>query len=261
MILGKTRVGIYTQIYSDGLDYASDNRFEIPNFRDRSNQHKFFKRLPNEFFKGLDFLYHFSGNGNQDFKCTNWIQPGVLNCIRRNAPTFGRFGVTSNGNSSYLDTQWIPSSPGNQFGLSDATVGYYVNNNIAAGGNVDLGTNNSSLANPFYWNSRNTSDISSGRINDASTLSISNITTSVGLHLLGRSGNNRIVTTDDIQKGNDSQSPSGLSSNSLYICCRNDNGQPADYSIRQIGFAFGGRFIRGFEKIVNYAWAEQRATL
>jgi hypothetical protein len=60
----------------------------------------------------LDALYIFA-NSDSPSALINWKTPGTFGCTAVNSPTFAADrGFTGNGTSSYLDTNYIPSSNG-----------------------------------------------------------------------------------------------------------------------------------------------------
>ena len=74
----------------------------------------------------LDVLYLPSSGGDSDFACYNLKDPTQFNLTKVNSPTYtiGE-GFTGNGTTSYLDTNWNPSTNGVNYTLNDAGTSIY----------------------------------------------------------------------------------------------------------------------------------------
>ena len=77
----------------------------------------------------LDFLYVFAAETNGGGEALlNWVNPGTYNGLLVNAPAFTvNAGFKGDGSSSYINTQFNPSTAGGKFSLNSASMGAYVN--------------------------------------------------------------------------------------------------------------------------------------
>lgn len=82
----------------------------------------------------LDILYVFATNGDSDFATYNILDPTTFQATKVNAPTFtSNQGFTGNGTSSYLDTNYNPSTNGVNYTLNNASFGIYTRNTNTGG--------------------------------------------------------------------------------------------------------------------------------
>jgi len=70
----------------------------------------------------LDVLYIFANDGGASFGTLNWKAPTLNQSTLVNTPTFtANQGFTGNGTSSYIDTNFNPSTSGVQYQLNSAS--------------------------------------------------------------------------------------------------------------------------------------------
>jgi hypothetical protein len=75
----------------------------------------------------LDILYIFANDGGQDFGTLNWKAPTLNQSTLINTPTFTtNEGFMGNGTSSYIDTNFNPSTQGVNYSLNNASRYAYV---------------------------------------------------------------------------------------------------------------------------------------
>jgi hypothetical protein len=136
----------------------------------------------------LDCLYLMAAADNQAARI-NWKMPASFTLSAINSPTFtADRGFTGDGASTYLDTNYTPSTNAVALSLNSAHYGGWALNSLAAGsanrlvGNVASTGTGRSLVLP-----RNTGDIISSLANDTSGTTLSNATTS-GFFVVNRSG-------------------------------------------------------------------------
>ena len=166
--------------------------------------------------------------------------------------TFASTGATPNGTSSYMDSGVIPSSNLTS-GNTHASV--YLRTNTAAGNKQELG---SIASDEFTMIVKYTGDVAYPIIcNNANVFypSYSN-TNSQGMWTINR------VNTSNIQYYNrgtnviDTLQTNGMSTRSIYLGARNNNGNADRFSDRQLAFASIGDGLSG-TNMTNFYTAVQ----
>jgi hypothetical protein len=171
---------------------------------------------------------------------------GYKDATAVNAPTFTvDRGFAGNGTTSYLNSNFVPSTHGVQYTLNDASYGVYSRtsgqeNKEQIGAN---GASGSSVAGFARMRVRNTNNIGQFWINatdSVNPLNRSNTFDGSGLFSLDRTASDAIslwrngaeLTTYALQPSQD------LSTVAFYIGAANNNGSLAGPSTRQLAFAF-----------------------
>lgn len=147
----------------------------------------------------LDVLYIFANDGGSDFGTLNWKAPTLNQATLINSPTFtSNQGFAGNGTSSYIDTNFNPSTQGVNYTLDDASISAYL---FSAGltpiaGSL-VGDNRMSIGTTLNSNRLNTSNpLNSSFAFDSAGLKSFNRTTSTSLTLFnGLIGGNRTATS------------------------------------------------------------------
>jgi hypothetical protein len=100
----------------------------------------------------LDVLYIFANNGGTEFARLNWKNPNVNLATLINPLTFTtNQGFNGNGTSSYINTNYIPSTVGNNYQLNDCSFGYWAFSGLQTGATrVNIGTRNSTSSGLTY---------------------------------------------------------------------------------------------------------------
>jgi len=148
-------------------------------------------------------------------------------------------GYTGNGSSSYLKSNFIPSSDSVQGTQDSTSFGVYLRTNTGAANKIDFGTLDgthctSILAkwsdNHFYAN-----------VNDASASHVVTSTSSTGLSACSRTSSTNVnYYRNGVSLGSGTQVSNGLSTIQLYMCCWNSSGTAGYFSDRQISMAYYG---------------------
>jgi hypothetical protein len=167
---------------------------------------------------------------------TSFVNPSSTIITAVNSPTFtANQGYQGNGTTSYLNSNFIPSTQGVKYTLNSASYGVYsrTNSDISA---VDFGSFNVSFTqarlrqgNIFYG------DISS----TGSAITFAN-TSSLGLHIVNRSGGVISLNKNGVQLATVGQAATTLSTINQYILARNQNGTADNFSSRQHALSFAG---------------------
>jgi hypothetical protein len=76
----------------------------------------------------LDVFYVFATDGDSDYATLNWKAPSSFQATKTNSPTFtADSGFAGNGSSSYLNTNYNPSTSGTNYTLNDASISIWSN--------------------------------------------------------------------------------------------------------------------------------------
>jgi hypothetical protein len=82
----------------------------------------------------LDVFYVFAQDGGADFGTLNWKNPNANQANIASSPTFVvNGGFQGNGTSSFIDTNYNPTTQGVQYGLNNASI-YFFPHALAASG-------------------------------------------------------------------------------------------------------------------------------
>lgn len=150
-------------------------------------------------------------------------------------------GLIGNGVNKYLDTGFIPNSVA-AFGLDNASISVYINNNIAANTN-DIGTRtlatNLSSIGVFTASNNISSGINSSALNTA-------VANSLGHTFIRRNNStNQGVFKNGVLLASPASSSTSKSTVSHFIFARNFSGTPEGYTTRrQNAYHIGASFTQ-----------------
>ena len=146
-------------------------------------------------------------------------------------------GYTSDGLTSYLDTNFNPSTQALKYTLNDAYFGVYNRTNVAE--NTNHG--HFDATNATLMVDRSATDTATARINQtvvASTISVAN-TDSRGLISVRRSSSSDIaIFRNGSSLGTGTVTSNGIPNNNMYFLARNAAGTPGTFSTKQHSIAF-----------------------
>lgn len=171
-----------------------------------------------------DGVWSFIGAGSQEAACVNIKTPASFEASRVSTPTFSEFiGFSSNGSSSYINLNFIPSTNGVAYTQNNAGLMCYFSSEGQSG--------NSAIANLSDSNRRillaprNTSDQTSIFINDSTVNQPSNSRSKGFFHAFRSSSAARSVFKNNTSLVSGAGGAStGLPTVSLYLGCRNNAG-------------------------------------
>jgi hypothetical protein len=108
------------------LNYATTQGYTLPSSPQRNKQNKLLVDLKAAgVWSKLDTLSVFATDGNSDFALIDWKRLSQYTAI--NSPTFTtNQGFKGNGNSSYIDTNFNPSTSGVNYTLNNASRSAWV---------------------------------------------------------------------------------------------------------------------------------------
>lgn len=175
----------------------------------------------------------------------NWKAPGTYTLLPISSPTFTTDrGYAGNGTTSYLDTQWAPSS-GVNFTQDSACLGVYVNatgsnafGTAAMNAGCGDGTNSVQL---MTWTTG--SGTAGRRINDGTSANFgAGILTRLGCTVIERTNasTRQIVRNGSVTANASTQASTGRSTRPLFIGANNNNGTTGAYSTDRHAAVFAG---------------------
>lgn len=126
---------VYDTDYQAVLDRATTLGYTLPSDSQKTKQNQLVTDLKAAgIWTLLDVFYVFATDGSSDFATINWKTPTANQITKVNSPTFTtNQGFNSNGTSSYLNTNWTPSTATN-YQTSNALLGVWwhtVSNNTS----------------------------------------------------------------------------------------------------------------------------------
>lgn len=114
--------------YQAILTYATSQGYSLPSAGQQAKQNILVKALKSAgAWTKLDIFYCFLTDGDSNFAKLNWKSPSTFFATGSgHEPSFiSNDGFRGNGTSTYLDTQWTPSTNGVQYTLTDAGIILY----------------------------------------------------------------------------------------------------------------------------------------
>ena len=133
--------------YQAVLDRGTTLGYTLPSSGQQTNQNALVLALKSAgVWTKLDTFYVFATDGDSDFATLNWIAPSSFQCTKVNAPTFTTDqGFTGDQSSSYLDSNYTPSTDATNMTLNSTSAGVWIRsfstgNNYVIGGRDSGGT-------------------------------------------------------------------------------------------------------------------------
>lgn len=113
--------------YAAILSYATTQGYTLPSASQQTLQNQLVVDLKTAgVWSKLDTFAVFATDGNSDFALIDWIRLSQYTAI--NSPTFtSNQGFTGNGTSSYVNTNFNPSTSGINYTLNDASISIWNN--------------------------------------------------------------------------------------------------------------------------------------
>ena len=120
--------------YQAVLNYATSQGYTLPSASQQTLQNQLVVDLKTAgIWNKLDTFAVFATDGDSDFALIDWI--GLTDYTAVNSPTFTtNQGFQGNGTSSYIDTNYNPSTSGVNFALNNACMGGVKNITTSNGG-------------------------------------------------------------------------------------------------------------------------------
>lgn len=198
------------------------------------NQNIFWKKIVDDgVYAKLDVWYTLAGHTNTNGESLiNWLNPGTLNATAVNAPAFVALeGFTGDGATSYIDTNYNPTSNAINYALLSMSCGVYIRTNS------DEVSRDIGAGNRLFISSRISGAINT-RVND-STNTANIIPDSLGLYVAVRvEAPNKLVYKNKTQYTNAVASTS-IPNENIYVLGHNVGGLGLP-STKQTSLAFIG---------------------
>ena len=120
------------QDYNALLSYAQTQGYAIPSVSQRTLQETLIRDLKTAgVWDKLDVFYVFATDGDSDYATLNWKDPNNHQVSKVNSPVFtADSGFAGDGLSSYLDTNYNPSTNGVKYTLDNASISIWSNNYV-----------------------------------------------------------------------------------------------------------------------------------
>jgi hypothetical protein len=138
----------YETEYTAVLNRATALGYSLPSESVRTKQNTLLASLKSTgVWAKLDVFYVFAQDGGADFGTLNWKNPNANQSTLVNAPTFvSNGGLMGNGTSSYIDTNFNPSTQGVQYTQNNASR-YFFTHAISGVSALDgiMGSNNNRM--------------------------------------------------------------------------------------------------------------------
>lgn len=201
----------------------------------------------------FDVMYFLAAETEQASRL-NMVQR-AHDCTATAAPTFAASrGVTGNGTTQFLDTNYNPATQGVQYTLNSASIGVYSRTDANNSG-IDIGwTNGTQLCRVVLRNSGNfnvginRNSVFSVAVPDSLALFVGNRSTSTASQSYRRG----------VLAGSESSPSTSIASFNCYLLANNTSGTAASFSTRQLAFAFAGRSMDATQQ-ANFYTAVQTA--
>lgn len=221
----RATVGIFSQggvsfdaDYQAVLDYATTQGYTLPSASQKALQNQLVVDLKDAgVWSKLDLFYVFATDGDSDFASINWKDPNNFEITEVNSPTFTtNEGFQGDGSSSYLDTNFIPSTDSTKSTSNTLSAGGYIINKATSSYDniigVDSGSNDILIATKF------STEQPFFRINNTASFRPS-FTTTVGFYGVSRSSfdSTTAILPNGTIENSDRSSASGLPSDILTI--------------------------------------------
>lgn len=188
-------------------------------------------------------LIYFYASHFQAGALLNWKE-NSFNATLVNSPTFvSDSGFYSDGATSYINSNYNPSTSSTNFTLNSGCVVVYSLSDVLSDNQKDIGSQNTSSSGATFLNSKRAADNQIyGALNTIFDYARGVIPSSLGLSCINRSNvNTTQFYKNGVAFGTKSTDVSTILPNfNLYILCYNFNGTPTHFSTRMLSFAYCG---------------------
>jgi hypothetical protein len=242
----------YTTEYQTILDRASTLGYTQPTQKEKLNQNQLVYDMKVANIWGqLDVFYNYWVH-DSDFATINWKTPASFQASKVNNPTFTRnAGFAGNGTSSYINTNWTPSTNAVNYTLNSASMFVHANTTLSAG--VLAGARNSSGSLELYF--------TSGSYNiNASAGGSHTADGGVGLRMLQRSSSTaRAIFKNGVSITTSSQASTGLPNRAVLVGALNESPSITNYTTTQVSCFGAGASLASLEYKLYAIWDTYQA--
>jgi hypothetical protein len=247
---------MYSAEYQAVLDRATALGYTHPSPDQKTKQNKLVHDLKDAgIWDLLDVFYVFATDGSSDFATLNWKAPSANQATKVNTPTFtANLGFTGNGTSSYLNTNWEPSTKGVNFTQDNAACFTYLGLDLAVNSTVDYGSNASTPTRTITQTTRTTADGLNLLLNTGTFTAMTN-TNAIGFYHNKRTSSTAIaLIKDGVVVSTQSQTSSGIPPLNVYLLARNNAGTAGNFSANRMGVFGAGASLNAKESDLYTAW-------
>lgn len=262
-IIAQPNPNAYNNEYQDILDRGTTLGYSLPSSGQQTLQDAFVSQLiADGIWAKLDILYVFATDGDGNFALINWITPASFQCSLVNAPTFtANAGYTGNGTTSYLDTNWIPSTNGVNYTLNSASFGGKINSGSASTTTVEFGASTASNVSGAYLFGR-----LSGSATYRANMGFSRAAATASPVGFWHGDRDLLASTHLYKDGAVFITATDNSVNSpdvsMTVGCMNNGGTKQNFSARQVSMFFAGGSLNSTEATALYnAWNTYQTSL
>ena len=241
--------------YQAVLNYATTQGYTLPSDEQKLLQNQLVIDLKaGGVWDKLDTFANFATDGSSDFALIDWKRLTQYTAV--NSPAFTtNQGFKGNGASSYIDTNYIPSTIGNNYQINNSSFGYWCYSLFSSGGSrINMGSRNSSSSGLTYAvgggeNSLfiNTNNITNGILSGNSS--------NLGLRHFNRvssSGSSYYNSTGLV--GSNTNVSFDLSNNSFFLLALNNAGTASFFTLSDMSMAFAGTDLSSENTALNNAF-------
>ncbi|MBW1801470.1 MAG: hypothetical protein JRJ85_12175 [Deltaproteobacteria bacterium] len=241
---------LYSTVYQSVLDSFST----VPSTEDATAQNAFVSTLVDGgVWSELDRLFILASHASGTDSLLDWIHPTILENIASlvDSPTFTeKQGYLSNGTTSYINSNFNPTTKGVNYTQHNASLGFYCRTNIDEDF-WDLGcyaTNVSSRISSYRYSAQ------SNQVNGSNSFT-SVVTNSLGFastELTSATQNPPNAYKNGIFINAGAPKDTYLPNLDLYILCINSNGSPLYICNKQISMVYFGGKLGSTKQLILY---------
>jgi hypothetical protein len=199
----------------------------------------------------LDYLRVYAAADTQAASL-NWKNPGTYNATLVNSPTFtADRGYAGNGTTSYIDSNFNPSTAGGQYAQDSAHIGVWVRDDIANNAHC-IGSYLTTSTRRTQINPRTAGNTLAWAINRAAAPETPANSAGSGHFVTRRSASNAsAVFRNATSVATSIGASDALANLNIYELCSNGNGTPVSHTARQLAAAHVGASLTD-QKITDF---------
>jgi len=179
--------------YQAVLDQASSLGYTAPSAAQQTLQNTLVTDLKTAgVWSKLDVFYVFATDGDSDYATLNWKTPSSHQITKVNSPTFTTdIGFRGNASSSYLNTNYAPSTDAVNYELNNASMFMY-RSELPTAGQIQAYEGTFKSGEGYAMISGRTGPYGENYLNSTAGLANDNTNVGVGLQLVNRPNSNTI---------------------------------------------------------------------
>ena len=246
----------YSTEYQAVLDRATTLGYTQPSTAQKKKQNTLIQDLKDAgIWDLLDVFYVFATDGSSDFATLNWKSPSANQATKVNSPTFtSNLGFTGNGTSSYLNTNWEPSTQGVNYTVNEASCFTYLGLDLAVSSTVSYGSNIGTPTRTITQTTRVPGDTLNFLLNTGAFTSITN-SNAIGFYHNKRTTSTAVqLFKNGASVASQSQAASGIPPLNIFLLARNNNGTAGNFDANRMSVFGAGSSLDTKESDLYTAW-------